>query len=166
MKEKKKRQRARKKERRKGGKEQQRPTCLKSMKASSSVSPWKPGTGPALANPVGKRGGEREQPIGHGAGDWQTDDSQDKGRTGGGSEGGWGGGGGALGRGGGAGAFLEVSVWDGGACRELGAGRKIGEGGREGGGFRGSPLAGVSLHLSGFATRGFVKSIRKKGPKE
>lgn len=41
----------------KGVEKKQRPTCLKSMKASSRVSPWKPGTGPALANPVGKREG-------------------------------------------------------------------------------------------------------------
>lgn len=41
----------------KGVGKKQRPTCLKSMKASSRVSPWKPGTGPALANPVGKREG-------------------------------------------------------------------------------------------------------------
>lgn len=32
----------------------QRPTCLKSLKARSNVSPWKPATGPALAKPVGK----------------------------------------------------------------------------------------------------------------
>lgn len=35
----------------------QRRTCLKSMKANCSVSPWNPGTGPDLANSVGKRRG-------------------------------------------------------------------------------------------------------------
>lgn len=35
----------------------QRLTCLKSMKANCSVSPWNPGTGPDLANSVGKKRG-------------------------------------------------------------------------------------------------------------
>lgn len=37
-----------------GPRGRQRPTCLKSLKARSNVSPWKPATGPALAKPVGK----------------------------------------------------------------------------------------------------------------
>lgn len=50
----KKKKQRKKKTKERGPRGRQRPTCLKSLKARSNVSPWKPATGPALAKPVGK----------------------------------------------------------------------------------------------------------------